>query len=215
MGVAVFAGVDRLAGFGQALLDGQIRRQLGVADLDQIECPLGGLLIHSRHRGDRVPDVAHLVRAQRLLVLADRQHAILDGEVLAGDDPVDARQRGGRRGADRQDACVGSGGSQQRAECHAWQLEIVGEARLAGGFGHAIRLGDRTPDNGQRLFGEGHAVAGCRDSRTTASSTASKISAYPVQRHRLPDRASTICSRVGAGVESSSALAVTSMPGVQ
>jgi len=48
-----------------------------------------------------------------------------------------------------------------------------------------------------------------------ASRIASTIRAYPVQRQRLPFMYSATCSRVGCGCSARSAVAATSMPGVQ
>src|SRR3954452_634186 len=47
------------------------------------------------------------------------------------------------------------------------------------------------------------------------SATAPTIPSYPVHRHRFPDSAIRIWSWVGAGLSASSAVAETSIPGVQ
>ena len=72
MRIAVLALVDWLARSGQALLDGQVRGQLRVRDIDQIERAVGGLFIDRGHSRHRVANVTDLIRAQCLLVLADR-----------------------------------------------------------------------------------------------------------------------------------------------
>jgi hypothetical protein len=51
--------------------------------------------------------------------------------------------------------------------------------------------------------------------RSAASAIASTICAYPVQRQILPEMASTISTRVGAGLSASKACAARIIAGVQ
>src|SRR5205085_5008004 len=62
-----------------------------VAHVDQIE-RLGGRLLVPRHDGgDRVPDVTHVLRGERVFVLRNRQDAEGNREVATGQYKVHAR----------------------------------------------------------------------------------------------------------------------------
>jgi hypothetical protein len=69
----------------QRLLGRADRGQRLVVDLDQPRRFLGGELVGRDHRGHRIADEAHLVGAQRVLVLRYRQDAERDREQLAGE----------------------------------------------------------------------------------------------------------------------------------
>src|SRR5262249_31741989 len=108
---------------------------------------------------------------QRLLVLAHGHYAVLDWQILASDDFEDPSQ--GARGArvDVQDARVRPRCSQQSAEGHARELQIVRVTRAASGLGQAVGLGERCADDVDLVD---HAATAPRI-RCAASSTASKI----------------------------------------
>ena len=140
MGVAEFALVDWLASFAEALLDGQIGRQFGIGDVDQVERSVGGLFVDRGHGRDRVADITDFFDAQRLLVLADRQDAVLDRQVAPSDHAEHARQCPRRGRTDGQNVGVRPSTAQESAKGHAWQLQIVGVARRASGFGQSVWL---------------------------------------------------------------------------
>ena len=132
--VVVDAGLGRL----QRLLRGGDRGEGPVGHADQGERVRGLALARRDHCGDRIADVADLVPAQGVLVLAHRHDAVGDGEVRAREHQVDARRRAGRRRVDLRDQRVRMGRPQQLAVQHARQRDIVGEARLARHLGASV-----------------------------------------------------------------------------
>src|SRR5262249_1065402 len=92
---------------------------------------VGSLLIDRGYGGHGVADVAHLVRAQSLLILADGQHAVSGWQVFASDHAKNAWQAASVACVDRQDPGMGSRRAQQTAEGHPRQLEVIGVARRA------------------------------------------------------------------------------------
>ncbi len=127
------------------------------------------------------------------------------------------RQRA--RGIDRFNDRVRMRRAQQPGMDHARQHDVIGEARKPGDLGAAVDTATRFADDVQSIA-RAHrsapliAAADCAITRA-ASSIASKICTYPVQRHRLPEMASRMRSRLGLGSFASSALAVIRIPGVQ
>ncbi len=123
------------------------------------------LLVDGGDRRHRVAHVAHLLRLQRALVLGDREDAEADGQVLAGDHGLDARDPSRRAGVDRQDAGVRVRAAQDLAVQHSRQRDVV---RVDGGadqLGRRIGLGERPPDDVQPA----HRLAVPRAAISTAS----------------------------------------------
>ena len=87
--------VDARLGVGEAVLRIAEGPQRLVVDVDQIERLERRQLVAGDHRGDRIADKAHAIDGERVLVLADREDAVRDGEVAARQHEVDAgvRQR--------------------------------------------------------------------------------------------------------------------------
>ncbi len=78
-----------------------------VLDGDAAERGGGCLLAGRRHGRHGIAHEPHLVEGKRVLVLTDREDSKRDGEVLAGEHGLHARERGGLRRVDRDDAGVG------------------------------------------------------------------------------------------------------------
>ena len=110
-------------------------RQLLVDDLDQVAGVLGDVAVLGDHSRDRLAVVAHLL--DRDHVLHDRagaergQRRRVRGDVLAGDDADDARQRLGLRGVDRDDPRVRVRAADDRGMEHPGELDVVEVPALA------------------------------------------------------------------------------------
>ncbi len=97
-----------------------------ISTVDQLGGVLGDVRILGEHRGDRLADVAHLVRGQHRLAvrreLLDRPFAEIDRpdvvDVARGPHRDHAGQRAGLAGVDRDDAAVRVVGAHHRA-CEA------------------------------------------------------------------------------------------------
>ena len=195
--------VDPHLGMGERLLDRHQRAQRLIVDLDQLRGSLGCLLVHRRHRGDRVAHHADLGAAEGLLVLGHGEDAELHrGQVGPRDDRVHPRHLPGPRGIDARDEGVRAGAAEELGEGHAREHEVVGVFRVAGDLGPGVDLGQRLPDDGELRGAHRDSLPASRnvdwpDIRRAASSTASRIFVYPVHRQRLPASASRICSRLG------------------
>ena len=151
--------------------DGRERR---VLDVDEVERFKRRQLVTRYHRGDRVADESHAVDGERVLVLAHREDSVAGGEILAGQDQVNARMGEGARHVDADDVGVRNRRSQQLAVHHPRQREVVREARLPGDLGARVDPPSGFPDDVHSL--STGAVAPPRASPpTTAASTASKI----------------------------------------
>ena len=132
--------VDLPFGVGECRFDVHHRWQRLVLDPDRLESFLRDQLAVGRDRRDRVPHVAGLLLAQRLLVLGPRDDAVVLGQILAGDDRVDPRHRERRGGVDRADAGVGVGAAQELRVEHAGQRDVVGVDRAPGHLRQAFDL---------------------------------------------------------------------------
>ena len=144
-GVAVV--VDRRFRGGEPVVDRPDRRQRLVPNVDEVERVERRVLVDRRYGGDRVADEAHAVRAERVLVLGDRENPERDRKVLARGDGHDARSRQRPRNVDRDDACVRDLRAQQLAVQHPRQHHVVGELRLARHLGRGVHLGVRAADD--------------------------------------------------------------------
>ena len=108
------------------------RRKHLVVHLDEARRFLGRLLVHRRHRGDAVADVAHL-GAGEILLVADEFPVADRGQVGRGHHGLDARQPLGPLGADGGDAGVGVGAQHHLAVEHlASRRHVRAEHRLPG-----------------------------------------------------------------------------------
>ena len=82
--------------------------------------------------------MADVVETEGLLILADRENAVLDGEVFAGEHEVDAGVGGGPRNVDAANARVWVRRAQEFTVDHAGKGNVVGEPGLAGDFGAGV-----------------------------------------------------------------------------
>ena len=178
-----------------------------VVHLDQVAGVLGDVAVHRRDGDDGLAHVADLVDCER--VLQGRLHAHVVGEdppprpaapggLLAGEDADDARQGGGAAHVHAAEAGVGMRALHERRGDHAGEPEIVHVPALAGQQARVLdalhRLADRLRDRSRALH---HRTA--PRSRAAASSTASTIAWYPVQRQMFPASSRRISSRLGSG----------------
>ena len=212
----------RGSGERQALLGRGERPQHLVVDGDEVERLGRGLLIAGDHRRHRIADEADQVAAQRMLVLADRQDAVGDREVVAGQHQVDAVEGPGPRDVDRPDparaapsiAAAGSapcaGGSRSSAN-RVWPVTLARPSTRRRAL----------PTTPPWLFG-----MLMRSPRAAPAWSPAREAGQLLPRPRrsggsrcsgtgCPDSASQIRSRDGCGSRSSSARAVIRMPGVQ
>src|SRR5216117_313321 len=184
--------VDADLGMGERLLDRHERAQGLVLHVDQAARALRRLLVHRGDGGYGVAHHADLLGAERLLVL---------------------------RGVDALDEGVAVRRAEESAVRHAWEEEVVGVLGFSDHLRPGVDLREGPTDDRELVFALGGAarVIAHRGTpiRKAASSTASRIFVYPVQRQRLPASASLISWRVGLGRSARSAWAVSRMPGVQ
>ena len=120
---------------------------------DQIERVGRGQLVARDDERDRIADETDGVRTERVLVLADRQDAVGDWKMAAGQDEMNAGMRLGARRIHRPDARVGHGAPQQPGVQHARQDEVVREDRLAGDLGAAVDAATREADDPRLAVG--------------------------------------------------------------
>ena len=168
-------------GVGEGVLEVGDRRQRVVLDLDGLErvaCRGGRLGDHHRHA---VADVADLVDRERVVgrvlhVLGDRPGAGHRAgprvhEVGAGVGGDDAGQRQGGLHVDRGDAGVGVGAAQDRHVQRARDVEVVGEAGLAGEQGRVLPAPHPGADDrgGRRSVGDRHAGTPFEQDSTAAT----------------------------------------------
>ena len=90
-GVAVVVDAGRVV--PKAIVRTAERPQRLVVDGDQIQRLEGGQFVARNHGRDRVADESHAVDGERVLVLADRQDAVRNRKVGAGEHEMDARVR--------------------------------------------------------------------------------------------------------------------------
>jgi hypothetical protein len=88
-GVAVVVDAGRVV--RKAVVRTAERPQRLVVDGDQIQRLEGGQFVARNHGRDRVADESHAVDGERVLVLADRQDAVRNRKVGAGENEMDAR----------------------------------------------------------------------------------------------------------------------------
>jgi hypothetical protein len=157
----------------EAVLRRRERAERLVLDVDEIEGALGGGFVGGNDRGHRIADEAHEIRAERVFVVADGQHAVRDRERGAGEHEVHARLGLGARRVDADDACVGMRRAEQLAVQHPREQQVVGESRLAGHFRAGVHPPPRRADDAPAGSHEGTSSAFA--TRAAAASTASMI----------------------------------------
>ena len=171
--VHVAFSVNRFTLAGNRLFDRHHRRQRLELDLDQVECLVGDPFVGGRDRGDGIADIADLFSGQRLLILADREDAELDRQIIAGEHGQHARVRPSARRVHVDDASMRVRTAQDAPVDHARQRQVIGELGLPADLGKCIGLYQRLPDDRQFLCGWRHRAS--VPAREAASSTASKI----------------------------------------
>jgi len=82
--------------------------------------------------------MTNMVQTEGLLILADGENAVFDGEIFPGEDEIDAGVSGGLRTVDAANARVRVRGAQEFAVDHAGKGNVVSEAGLAGDFGAGV-----------------------------------------------------------------------------
>ncbi len=137
----------------QRLLDAGDGGQRLVLDLHLVGGLVGGVLGQRRHRRHRVADEAHLVGAERVLVLGDRQDAEGHREVAPGQEAQHARHPRGRRQVDAGDARVRHRRAHEAQVDHAGKGEVVGIARGAGDLGAPVHPPERLADDVRLALG--------------------------------------------------------------
>ena len=130
--------VNARLGMGEAVFRRRDRAQQLVLDVDERDRLGGRDLVARDHGRDRIADEPHLVRTERVFVVAHRQDAVRDRKRS----PVSTRCTPGCAAAFdvsiADDARVRMRRAQQPAVQHARQDDVVGKARLAGDFGAAV-----------------------------------------------------------------------------
>ena len=145
-------------------------RQFLVLDANQPSGLFGGLLVDSDHAGHLVADITHLRLGQRVLVLGlghDAVHPV--GDVVAGQDALDAGQRESRRGVDVEHDAVRDGRAHHAPPEHPGQGQVVGEQGLPAHLGGGVVHGHAPPDDVHHLHDTPPAVI------ATVASTAARI----------------------------------------
>ncbi len=144
-------------------------RQFAHVQADQLEGLLGGLFVHRRDGGHRLAEIAHLAARQRELVLRDRQDAVGNVAIFAGDDRHHAGQPARFRDVNLEQLGMGHRAAQDLADQRLGRERQVG--RVAGAAGDLLDAVDQwqsLADALERFCG--HAVspsvaqAACTDS---------------------------------------------------
>ena len=177
----------------QRLIDRGGCRELLVRNLDKVQCRIGD---GGRFRGngrDRLADEADSINGENRSILERMTVVrIRRRQILPGHDRNNARQCLGRAGVDGDDASVGIRATQHATIGHAMEAEIASELRFALDFGQGVRARCVGADNavgGASGGSAGHEPTSTSPAtRRAASSAASRMFQYPVQRQRLPPR---------------------------
>jgi hypothetical protein len=153
-GLVNVAGVAVLAnarfGVGEAVLRIGERAERLVFHVDIVEGFERRQFVARDDGSDRITDETDAIHRERVLVLADGENAVRDGEVPPGQNQQHARTRKRTRCVDSRDARVGHGRSQQFAVHHPGQHHIVREARLTGDFGPRVDTSPGRSDDPHR-----------------------------------------------------------------
>ena len=132
--VAGFVRVQQRRTGGARGVGGEIRRQRGDVEFDGRERSTGDRGVVGGNRGDGLATIADALARERKLVLRDRDHAVGDIAIIAGDYRVHAGQRTGTRRVDAPDLAVRDGAPQDRADQCAAGRQVCRIACLAGDF---------------------------------------------------------------------------------
>ena len=200
-------GVERLhLGRALGIGDGLERLVLDANRRSGAACLLGLL---GRDDRDRLAEVADAVEGEHGLVGELEAVGLAAGDVVLGDDRVDARHRDRLGDVDLEDPRVRVRAADGLAPEHPGGAEVARVRELARDLGDRIGTarGRNRPTATER--------AGRRAHPPAARWTASRIFWYPVQRQRLPESASRISSSVGSGTRRRRSAAATTKPGVQ
>ena len=146
--VARLAFVQRHGALCASRLRVEIRGQRLEVELDRREGRLRRRGVVGGDGGHRLAAIAHAIARERVLVLRDRDHAVGDRAVLAGDDRPHARHRARARRVDAADARVRDRAPQDRADERAARREV---RRVAGGAGHLLDAVDERLAHAHRL----------------------------------------------------------------
>ena len=170
-----------LAGLGARV---EQRRQFLDLDRDQLGGVLGNVRILGEHCGDRLADVAHLVRGQHRLAvrreLLDRPLAEIDRpdvvDVARGPHRDDARQRAGFGGVDRNDAAVRVVGAHHPHVKLAREIDVGGETAPARDQRRVFQPLDRHADpfGGAAVVHRNALSRACSSARRVSPSTSSR-----------------------------------------
>ncbi len=148
----------------ECILDRSDGWKLLVTNFDRGARVGGGVFIYGGHRRNRITHEAHVLGSECVLVLRDGEDPEWNREILSGEHRDHAGERLRTARIDREDPRVRKTRAKQLAVQHAWQRQVVREAKLAGDLGGGVDLPTWSPDYSHR-------------SRISfaASSTASKI----------------------------------------
>ena len=149
--VHVRAAVDRLALGRKRLLDRHRMRQLRKLHVDQAKRLVGDPLVSGGHGRDRIAHVPNFLAGERLLVLADREDTELYRQVISGEDGQHSGKFSRCACIDAQNTGVGIRTTQDPAEQHSRQGQVVGELCLAADFGVGVGFGQRLAYDGKCL----------------------------------------------------------------
>ena len=150
-GVAVV--VNARFGVGEAFFRIGKRAERLVFHVDIVEGLERRQLVARDHGGDRIADEPDAIHRERVLVLADGEDAVRDGEVPPGQNQQHARTRERTRRVDPNDARMGYGRSQQFAVHHPRQHHVVGKPGLPRNLRAPVDTTPGSADDGHRVSG--------------------------------------------------------------
>src|SRR5260370_34192905 len=127
------------------------RRQDFIVDIDQVEGLEGGQLFASEDGGDGVSNVSRTIYAKGLLVLADGKNPVLDRQIFACQNQVDARASECSRRVDLSDARMRMRGPEQLAVRHAREKNVPRRRVDASYFCAGIDSAARNTDHAKRV----------------------------------------------------------------
>src|ERR1700674_3577948 len=128
--IAFFAVlVDARFGGGESFFGGGDGGEKFVVDVDEVQSFERGEFLAGDDGSDGITDVAHVIEAEGLLVLADGKNSILDGQILPGENQIDTGVSESAGSVDFSNACVRMRGVQRCAMGHAREEDVVGKAR--------------------------------------------------------------------------------------
>src|SRR6267142_1164286 len=147
MNVALFAVlVDARFGSGERFFGIGDGGENFVLDVDEVQSFERGELLAGDDGSDGITDVAHMIEAEGLLVLADGKNPVLDGQVFPGKNQIDSGVSESAGGVDLSNAGVRMRGKQKFGVGHARKEDVVGEARLTGHFRAGVHPASRNAD---------------------------------------------------------------------